>query len=106
MSQDLSSNQSISEVNKSLDDLKSKNIELVNLLSDAKLQLLALKEQVEQLGQPPSGFGIFLDLNQDDADILINGKKMRVIISPEIDKNLLSEDDTSYLNEENENNNE
>ncbi len=59
MSQDLSSNQSISEVNKSLDDLKSKNIELVNLLSDAKLQLLALKEQVEKLGQPPSGFGIF-----------------------------------------------
>ena len=99
MSQDLSSNQSISEVNKSLDDLKSKNIELVNLLSDAKLQLLALKEQVEQLGQPPSGFGIFLDLNQDDADILINGKKMRVIISPEIDKNLLTPGREVILNE-------
>ena len=99
MSQDLTSNQSISEVNKSLDDLKSKNIELVNLLSDAKLQLLALKEQVEQLGQPPSGFGIFLDLNQDDADILINGKKMRVIISPEIDKNLLTPGREVILNE-------
>ncbi|CAB4571485.1 unannotated protein [freshwater metagenome] len=99
MSQDLSSNQSISEVNKSLDDLKSKNIELVNLLSDARLQLLALKEQVEQLGQPPSGFGIFLDLNQDDADILINGKKMRVIISPDIDKNLLTPGREVILNE-------
>jgi proteasome-associated ATPase len=99
MSQDLTSNQSISEVNKSLDDLKSKNIELVNLLSDAKLQLLALKEQVEQLGQPPSGFGIFLDLNQDDADILINGKKMRVIISPDIDKNLLTPGREVILNE-------
>lgn len=99
MSQDLSSNQSISEVNKSLDDLKSKNIELVNLLSDAKLQLLALKEQVEQLGQPPSGFGIFLDLNQEDADILINGKKMRVIISPEIDRSLLTPGREVILNE-------
>jgi proteasome-associated ATPase len=95
----LTSNQSISEVNKSLDDLKSKNIELVNLLSDARLQLLALKEQVEQLGQPPSGFGIFLDLNQDDADILINGKKMRVIISPDIDKNLLTPGREVILNE-------
>ena len=99
MSQDLTSNQSISEVNKSLDDLKSKNIELVNLLYDARLQLLALKEQVEQLGQPPSGFGIFLDLNQDDADILINGKKMRVIISPDIDKNLLTPGREVILNE-------
>lgn len=99
MSQDLTSNQSISEVNKSLDDLKSKNIELVNLLSDARLQLIALKEQVEQLGQPPSGFGIFLDLNQDDADILINGKKMRVIISPDIDKNLLTPGREVILNE-------
>ena len=99
MSQDLTSNQSISEVNKSLDDLKSKNIELVNLLSDARLQLLALKEQVEQLGQPPSGFGIFLDLNQEDADILINGKKMRVIISPDIDKNLLTPGREVILNE-------
>jgi proteasome-associated ATPase len=99
MSQDLTSNQSISEVNKSLDDLKSKNIELVNLLSDARLQLLALKEQVDQLGQPPSGFGIFLDLNQEDADILINGKKMRVIISPDIDKNLLTPGREVILNE-------
>jgi len=99
MSQDLTSNQSISEVNKSLDDLKSKNIELVNLLSDARLQLLALKEQVEQLGQPPSGFGIFLDLNQEDADILINGKKMRVIISPDIDKSLLTPGREVILNE-------
>ena len=99
MSQDLTSNQSISEVNKSLDDLNSKNIELVNLLSDARLQLLALKEQVEQLGQPPSGFGIFLDLNQEDADILINGKKMRVIISPDIDKNLLTPGREVILNE-------
>jgi len=99
MSQDLTSNQSISEVNKSLDDLKTKNIQLVNLLSDARLQLLALKEQVEKLGQPPSGFGIFLDLNQDDADILINGKKMRVIISPDIDKNLLTPGREVILNE-------
>jgi len=54
---------------------------------------------VEQLGAPPSGFGIFLDLYEDDADVLINGKKMRVTISPEIDKKQLSSGREVILNE-------
>ncbi len=88
----MSENQSISsneEFEKLINDLKFKNQELTNLLTEARNQLFSLKEQVEQLGNPPSGFGIFLEIFENDADVLINGRKMRVTISPELDKKSL-----------------
>ena len=99
MSQDVTSNDSLAEINKVVAGLQQKNSDLTTLLSDAKLQLLSLRDQVEQLGSPPSGFGIFLDLYENDADVLINGKKMRVTISPEIDKKQLSSGREVILNE-------
>ena len=99
MSQDVTSNDSLAEINKVVEGLQQKNSDLTTLLSDAKLQLLSLRDQVEQLGAPPSGFGIFLDLYEDDADVLINGKKMRVTISPEIDRSQLSSGREVVLNE-------
>ena len=99
MSQDVTSNDSLAEINKVVEGLQQKNSDLTTLLSDAKLQLLSLRDQVEQLGAPPSGFGIFLDLHEDDADVLINGKKMRVAISPEIDRSQLSSGREVVLNE-------
>ena len=99
MSQDVTSNDSLAEINKVVEGLQQKNSDLATLLSDAKLQLLSLRDQVEQLGAPPSGFGIFLDLYEEDADVLINGKKMRVTISPEIDRNQLSSGREVVLNE-------
>ncbi len=99
MSQDVTSNDSLAEINKVVEGLQQKNSDLATLLSDAKLQLLSLRDQVEQLGAPPSGFGIFLDLYEDDADVLINGKKMRVTISPEIDRGQLSSGREVVLNE-------
>ena len=99
MSQDVTSNDSLAEINKVVEGLQQKNSDLTTLLSDAKLQLLSLRDQVEQLGAPPSGFGIFLDLYEEDADVLINGKKMRVTISPEIDKKQLSSGREVILNE-------
>lgn len=88
----MSENQQISsneEFEKLINDLKFKNQELSNLLTEARNQLFSLKEQVEQLGNPPSGFGIFLEIFENDADVLINGRKMRVTISPELDKKSL-----------------
>ena len=99
MSQDVTSNDSLAEINKVVEGLQQKNADLATLLSDAKLQLLSLRDQVEQLGAPPSGFGIFLDLYENDADVLINGKKMRVTISPEIDRSQLSSGREVVLNE-------
>jgi len=99
MSQDVTSNNSLAEINKVVEGLQQKNTDLTTLLADAKLQLLSLRDQVEQLGAPPSGFGIFLDLYENDADVLINGKKMRVTISPEVDKSQLSSGREVILNE-------
>ena len=99
MSQDVTSNDSLAEINKVVEGLQQRNSDLTTLLSDAKLQLLSLRDQVEQLGAPPSGFGIFLDLYEVDADVLINGKKMRVTISPEIDKKQLTSGREVVLNE-------
>ena len=99
MSQDVTSNDSLAEINKVVEGLQQKNSDLTTLLSDAKLQLLSLRDQVEQLGAPPSGFGIFLDLYEVDADVLINGKKMRVTISPEVDKKQLTSGREVVLNE-------
>jgi len=67
-----------------LDDLVKRNDELSSLLVQSRSQLQILKEQVEQLGNPPNGFGIFLQHNDVDADVLINGRKMRVNIAPEV----------------------
>ena len=99
MSQDVTSNDSLAEINKVVEGLQQRNSDLTTLLSDAKLQLLSLRDQVEQLGAPPSGFGIFLDLYEVDADVLINGKKMRVTISPEIDKKQLTSGREVVLND-------
>ncbi len=52
-----------SDISKVVEDLKNKNQELSNLLTEARNQLLSLKEQVEQLGAPPSGFGDSLILD-------------------------------------------
>ena len=67
MSQNVASSSSTPDSNNVIEDLKTKNDELVSLLSSAKLQLLNLKDQVEALGSPPSGFGILLDLFENDA---------------------------------------
>ena len=99
MSQNVASSSSIPDSNSVIEDLKTKNDELVSLLSSAKLQLLNLKDQVEALGSPPSGFGILLYLFENDADVLISGKKMRVNISPEIEKTDLKIGREVILNE-------
>ena len=99
MSQERSSVTPFPDNNNSIEDVKQRNAELVNLLSDAKTQLENLKNQVEQLGAPPSGFGIFVEHIGPDADVFINGRKMRVTISPEIDKNDLTAGREVILNE-------
>ncbi len=67
--------------------LRSHNETLAQTLREAKEQMLALKGEVEKLAQPPSGFAIILHNNQDGSvDILNAGRKLRVNVSPEVDK--------------------
>jgi proteasome-associated ATPase len=67
--------------------LRAHNETLAQTLRDAKEQMLALKGEVEKLAQPPSGFAIILTNNKDGSvDILNAGRKLRVNVSPEVDK--------------------
>ena len=58
---------------------------LTATLRDAREQLVALKAEVDRLSSPPSGFGTFLTAHEDGAaDILAQGRKMRVAVSPQV----------------------
>jgi proteasome-associated ATPase len=63
----------------------ARNDRLAGTLREARDQILALKEEIDRLAQPPSGYGVFLERHDDDTvDIFTGGRKLRVAISPEI----------------------
>ncbi|MGH3562879.1 MAG: proteasome ATPase, partial [Mycobacterium sp.] len=50
-----------------IDSLAARNSKLMETLKDARQQLLALREEVDRLGQPPSGYGVLLSSHDDDT---------------------------------------
>jgi len=76
------------------------NDRLVNTLKEARDQIIALKEEVERLAQPPSGYGVFLGLHDEETvDIFTGGRKLRVTVSPEVDVATLRRGQEVMLNE-------
>ena len=62
-----------------IDSLASRNAKLMETLKEARQQLLALREEVDRLGQPPSGYGVLLSVQEDDTvDVFTSGRKMRL----------------------------
>jgi proteasome-associated ATPase len=83
-----------------VDSLASRNSKLMETLKEARQQLLALREEVDRLGQPPSGYGVLLLTHEDDTvDVFTSGRKMRLTCSPNIDVNSLKKGQTLRLNE-------
>ncbi|MDA0564583.1 proteasome ATPase [Streptomonospora sp. S1-112] len=77
-----------------------KNERLAATLKEARDQITALKEEVDRLSQPPSGFGVFLEARDDDTvEIFTNGRKMRVNVSPSVDVDSLRAGQEVMLNE-------
>ncbi|MDP9100585.1 MAG: proteasome ATPase [Actinomycetota bacterium] len=90
----------LDEAQKSLAQAAGQNDRLVGTLREARDQILALKEEVERLAQPPSGFGVFLSLHDDGTlDIFTGGRKLRVAASPEVDTAGLRRGQEVMLNE-------
>ncbi len=78
----------------------SQNERLSATLRETKEQILALKEEVEKLSAPPSGFGAYLATNEDGTiDIMHGGRKLRVNCAPEIDPKSLVKGQELMLNE-------
>ncbi len=83
-----------------IDSLASRNSKLMETLKEARQQLLALREEVDRLGQPPSGYGVLLATHEDDTiDVFTSGRKMRLTCSPNIEVRSLRKGQTVRLNE-------
>ena len=76
-----------------VDSLTARNAKLMDTLKEARQQLLALREEVDRLGQPPSGYGVLLLAHEDDTvDVFTSGRKMRLACSPNIETRDLKQD--------------
>ena len=88
------------ETEASLAAVTAQNERLTGTLREARDQIVALKEEVDRLAQPPSGFGIFLSAADDNtADVFTGGRKMRVHVSPAVELEHLKPGQEVVLNE-------
>src|ERR1022692_3071271 len=90
----------LAQTEAALAGLSGQNERLTGTLREARDQIVALKEEVDRLAQPPSGFGVFLAANADGtADVFTGGRKMRVSVSPSIEIDELRAGQELVLNE-------
>jgi proteasome-associated ATPase len=88
------------ETQANLAGITGQNERLVSTLKEAREQIIALKEEVDRLAQPPSGYGVFLETREDGTvDIFTGGRKLRVNVSPAIDVDELQRGQEVMLNE-------
>src|ERR1700756_1294982 len=78
----------------------SQNERLSATLREARDHIAALREEVEKLTMPPSGYGTYLGTNDDGSvDVFTAGRKMRVSLHPQIDASELQKGQEVVLNE-------
>ncbi len=88
------------ELEARIDSLTIRNTKLMDTLKEARQQLIALREEVDRLGQPPSGYGILIGVYDDQTvDVFTSGRKMRLTCSPNIETSTLEYGQTVRLNE-------
>jgi len=88
------------EAEASIATVTGQNERLAGTLREARDQIVALKEEVDRLAQPPSAFGVFLNACEDGAaDVFTGGRKMRVNVSPAVDLEELKPGQEVVLNE-------
>ena len=78
----------------------AQNEKLSYTLRESREHIASLRDEVEKLTQPPSGYGVVVGKNDDSTvDILTSGRKMRVTVHPEIDFDGLERGAEVVLNE-------
>jgi proteasome-associated ATPase len=99
-SDDRLSDQRVSALQAELAAAAAQNQRLVSTLREARDQIVALKEEVDRLAEPPSGYGVFLELFEDGSvDVFTAGRKMRVVVSPNVEAAELRPGQEVMLNE-------
>ncbi|SFQ55870.1 proteasome-associated ATPase [Amycolatopsis arida] len=90
----------LAEATERINQLTERNNKLVETLREARGQLLALREEVDRLAQPPSGYGVFVTAYDDNTvDVFTAGRKMRVSVSPAVEIAELRRGQALRLNE-------
>ncbi|MGH3361132.1 MAG: AAA family ATPase, partial [Nocardioides sp.] len=90
----------LADTQRSLAAVTSQNERLAETLREARDQIMKLKEEVDRLAQPPTGFGTFLGRNEDDSiDVFTGGRKLRVNVSPSVELDELVPGQEVMLNE-------
>jgi proteasome-associated ATPase len=88
------------ETKTQLSSVTAQNTKLADTLREAREQIVALKEQVEKLSSPPSGFGVFLGVHDEETvEVFAQGRKLRVSVGPEVDVERLVPGQEVVLNE-------
>ena len=81
-------------------DGERQNEKLVHHLQESKQQIELLKEEVDKLCAPPNSYGVFMRANKDGtAELLVDGRPMRVNVHPDVDPHQLEEGRQVLLNE-------
>ena len=92
--------QRLAEASERVSQLTERNAKLVDTLREARGQLLALREEVDRLAQPPSGYGVFQRRYEDGTvDVFTSGRRMRVAVSPAVEADSLQVGQSVRLNE-------
>jgi proteasome-associated ATPase len=92
--------QRLTDTQRSLAAVTAQNERLAQTLREARDQIITLKEEVDRLAQPPSGFGVFLQRNEDESiDVFTGGRKLRVQVSPSVEVEGLRKGQEVMLNE-------
>jgi proteasome-associated ATPase len=78
----------------------SQNEKLTYMLREAREHIAALREEVDKLTQPPAAYGTLLGHNDDGTvDVFANGRKMRVMLHPDLDPETVARGAEVVLNE-------
>jgi proteasome-associated ATPase len=90
----------LADAQTTLAGVTGQNERLVGTLKEAREQIIALREEVDRLAQPPSGYGVFLNLHDDGTiDVFTGGRKLRVTVSPAVNAEELRKGQEVMLNE-------
>lgn len=75
---------SVRQLKRTNQDLSSRNSKLADMLKSSRDKLSMMYEQLEDMSQPPSLYGTYLEASRDgtSAEIFAGGRRMRVAMSP------------------------
>jgi proteasome-associated ATPase len=88
------------EVKGQLSRAVAHNDTLTRTLQETRAQIAQLREEVAKLSKPPTAYGVIHERNDDGTvDVVVNGRKMRVEVHPDIEAEEIERGAEVSLNE-------